>query len=174
LTGATFATNTAAVTYTFGTATVNVPSGLIPSPPLVFRFQDTNGTFSNYSALLASTTDTAGRQYGTTGNFNICTTVKIPGSTTGVRTLAMGNFWNLTLNGTSAANLNTANTNPTPIMFDINSSLTVSNFRGQIPPRSFISTPPGTSAAIYYGPASDAGYNVIGLQFNGAAKMGNV
>ncbi|APC25597.1 Chlorovirus glycoprotein repeat domain-containing protein [Only Syngen Nebraska virus 5] len=174
LIGQSLATNTAAVTYTFGTATVNVPSGLIPSPPVVFRVQDTNGTFSNYSALIASTTDTAGRQYGTNANFNVCTTGKIPGSTTGVRTLAMGNFWNLTLNGTSAANLNTANTNPVPIMFDINSSLTVSNFRGQIPLRSFISSTPGTSAAIHYGPASDAGYNVIGLQYNGAAKMGNV
>ncbi|AGE51716.1 Chlorovirus glycoprotein repeat domain-containing protein [Paramecium bursaria Chlorella virus CVM-1] len=173
LTGTTFATNTAAVTYTFGSTTLNVPSGLIPSPPIVFRFQDTNGTFSNYNSLIATSTDVNGRQYGTLQNFNICTTVKVPGNNTAVRTMGAANFTNMTMNGTTATGL-LANSDVCAVSYDINSSMTISNFRGQAPGPIGIATPPATSAAINFGPASDGGYNVLGLQYCGAAKMANV
>ncbi|AGE54085.1 Chlorovirus glycoprotein repeat domain-containing protein, partial [Paramecium bursaria Chlorella virus IL-5-2s1] len=175
LTGVSVATNTSAFTYTFGSATVNVPSGLIASPPIVFKFQDTNGSFSSYSGIIGSTTDSGGRQYGSIVNFNFCTTTKIPGSSNAVRTIGTTNFWTLTLNGTACANLNTANTVPTPIVYDINSSMTVSNFRGQLPILSAVyASPVNTSATMYYGPASDNSYNIVGLQYCGAAKVANV
>ncbi|AGE48315.1 Chlorovirus glycoprotein repeat domain-containing protein [Paramecium bursaria Chlorella virus AN69C] len=175
LTGVSVATNTSAFTYTFGSATVNVPSGLISSPPIVFKFQDTNGSFGSYSGFIASTTDSGGRQYGSISNFNSCTTTKIPGSSNAVRTIGTSNFWTLTLNGTACANLNTANTVATPLVYDINSSMTVSNFRGQLPIISGVyASPVNTSTTMYYGPASDNSYNIVGLQYCGATKVANV
>ncbi|AGE49702.1 Chlorovirus glycoprotein repeat domain-containing protein [Paramecium bursaria Chlorella virus Can18-4] len=173
LTGTTIATNTAAISYTLGSTTLSVPSGLNPSPPIVFRFQDTNGTFSNYSSIIGTTTDTSFRQYGTTANFNICTTVKVPGNNTSVRTIGCANFTNLTLNGTAATGL-LANGDVYALSYDINSSMTVSNFRGQAPGPGGIAAVPPTSATIHFGPASDNVYNVVGLGFCGAAKVANV
>ena len=62
-------------------------------------------------------------------------------------------------------NRNTVNTDPVPIVYDINSLMTVSNFRGQIPLPTRISASTRTSAMIYLGPASDTGYVVTAIQW---------
>ncbi|AGE55130.1 Chlorovirus glycoprotein repeat domain-containing protein [Paramecium bursaria Chlorella virus MA1E] len=172
------ATNTAiTATSTWGTATTSVLSGVPYSPPQIFSFQDTNGTFSNYGASTGTSTTAAGRGFGGVNQWNGITSVKNPNSNTSVRVLSTCNYPDLTLNGVAAANLNTANTNFIPVMFDINSSLTISNFMGQLPitvGNNAVTAGSVTSPTIYFGPNADSTYHIVGLNAVGAAKMGNV
>ncbi|ABT15344.1 hypothetical protein FR483_N059R [Paramecium bursaria Chlorella virus FR483] len=164
-------------TSTWGTASTNVPAGTLYSPPQIFSFQDTNGTFSNYGAITGTSTATLDRRYGGTNQWTGATSVKTPGSNTSVRVMSTTNFPDLTLNGVAASNLNPANTQVVPVVFDINSSLTVSNFRGQLPytvGNSSITVPLTTSPTLYFGPTADNNYNILGMNAFGAGKMGNV
>ncbi|AGE48316.1 Chlorovirus glycoprotein repeat domain-containing protein [Paramecium bursaria Chlorella virus AN69C] len=162
-------------TSTWGTATTSVPAGTNYSPPQVFSFRDTNGTFSNYGAITGTSTATAFRGFGGINQWNGTTSVKIPGSNTSVRVMSSSDFNDLTLNSVAASNLNPSGSIYVPTMFDINSSLTISNFMGQLPVTlsnavsAFV-----TSPTIYFGPNADSTYNIVGLKSVGAAKMGNV
>ncbi|AGE58208.1 Chlorovirus glycoprotein repeat domain-containing protein [Paramecium bursaria Chlorella virus NY2B] len=172
------AVNTAiTATSTWGTATTSVGAGNLYSPPQVFRFQDTNGTFSNYGALSATSTTIAQRSFGGINTWNGITSVKIPGSNTSVRVMSTTNFNDLVLNGVSMANTNAVLSVFYPAMFDINSSLTISNFMGQLPltiSNTAVSSALVTSPTIYFGPNADSTYHIVGCNALGAAKMGNV
>ena len=177
-----FATSTATnvavtATSTWGTASTSVASGILYSPPQIFSFQDTNGTFSNYGATSGTSTATLDRRYGGINQWTGITSVKTPGSNTSVRVMSTTNFPDLTLYGVAASNLNSANTQVVPVVFDINSGLTVSNFRGQLPVtigNSAISGTLITSPTIYLGPTTDNNYNILGMNSFGAGKIGNV
>ncbi|AGE57873.1 Chlorovirus glycoprotein repeat domain-containing protein [Paramecium bursaria Chlorella virus NW665.2] len=178
LVGVSIASDATPITYTFGTATVFV-GAVNYSPPIIYKVQDTNGTYSNYSAITISTTDTSGTiRYGSASSINSATTGKVPGSNTSVRVMSLTNFTNMTLSGTACANLNSANTDCIPVVFDINSTMGISNFRGQLPVISGgINNPSGTSSEIFYGPPADNVYNIVGfidINNRGMQKMGNV
>ncbi|AGE50379.1 Chlorovirus glycoprotein repeat domain-containing protein [Paramecium bursaria Chlorella virus CVR-1] len=172
------ASNTAVTaTSTWGTASTSVASGVLYSPPQIFSFQDTNGTFSNYGATSGTSTATLDRRFGQPNSWLGIASIKTPGSNTSIRVMSTTNFPDLTLYGVAASNLNSANTTVVPVVFDINSSLTVSNFRGQLPVtvgNSAASSPLLTSPTIYLGPAADNNYTILGMNSFGAGKIGNV
>ncbi|AGE50720.1 Chlorovirus glycoprotein repeat domain-containing protein [Paramecium bursaria Chlorella virus CVB-1] len=170
--------NGTSITYTWGSSSIATPAASFNGVITVFKVQDTNGTYSNYSSIIGSVTGT-NIEYGSF-NFDTSGIVagKVPGSNTTIRTMSMTNATNFTLNGVAASNLKTtANSVAIPVMFDINSSMTVSNFRGQMPVvdgGNAITTPAPTSATIHYAPAADNVYNIIGLTEMGGQKIGNV
>nr|BAB83468.1 Vp260 like protein [Chlorella virus] len=170
------AINTAiTATSTWGTATTSVPAGTLYSPPQVFSFQDTNGTFSNYGALTGTSSAVLGRAFGGVNQWNGITSVKVPNSNTSVRVMSSSDFNDLTLNGVAASNLNPSGSIYVPAMFDINSALTISNFMGQSPfTNSNVVSAFVTSPTIYFGPNADYNYHIVGCKNFGAAKMGNV
>ncbi|ABT15337.1 hypothetical protein FR483_N052R [Paramecium bursaria Chlorella virus FR483] len=169
--------NSTAITYTWGSSTITTPTNS-DFAITVFKVQDTNGTYSNYSSIISSKTGAAA-EYGSFSydTFGI-TAGKLPGSNTTIRTYSLTNATNVTLAGVSASNLKaTGNNVCTPVIFDINSSMAVSNFRGQLPISNggnAITTPLPMSATIQYGPASDGVYNIVGINEYGGQKMGNV
>jgi hypothetical protein len=146
--------NTATATSTFGTAITTVASSVPYSPPQIFRFQDTNGTFSNYGAVTGTAVTGESRQFGTDNSWDSITSAKIPGSNNSIRVMTIANFPNLTINGVAAANLNTANAIYIPLRFDINSSNVISNFRGQLPVIVPISSAEPLSAGLSFGPSN--------------------
>ncbi|APC25596.1 Chlorovirus glycoprotein repeat domain-containing protein [Only Syngen Nebraska virus 5] len=172
-------TNSAAISFTFGSTTVNVPQAPY-SAPLIFKFQDSNGSFINTSGLAGSSGVVAGREYGSfVYDTQGCTAGKVPGSNTSIRVMSSCNFSNLIINGVSASNLNPVASNNfcSPVVYDINSAMVVSNFRGQLPilPTSILQqTPAPLSSTIHYGPPADLAYNITGQPLYGAQKMGNV
>ncbi|AGE52409.1 Chlorovirus glycoprotein repeat domain-containing protein [Paramecium bursaria Chlorella virus CvsA1] len=162
-------------TSTWGTASTSVASGVQYGPPQIFRFQDTNGTFSNYGAITGTSSTGGARYYGPFNQWVGITGVKVPGSNNSVRIITTCDYNDLTLNGVAASNLNPSGSIYLPTILDINSSLTVSNFRGQLPVSlANASSALVTSPTLYFGPASDNAYNIVGLRSVGAAKMGNV
>jgi hypothetical protein len=163
---------------TFGTATTTVPAGTNYSPPQIFRFQDTNGTFSNYGAITGTSTTTATRQFGPNNTCNGIVAAKLPGSNDSIRVMSTANFPDLTINGVAAANLNTSNTTYIPVRFDISSANVITNFKGQLPVTStgqFYITPVGMNSTLNVGPSPDS-TNVVGLLSSGykVAKMDNL
>ncbi|ABT13609.1 hypothetical protein MT325_M055R [Paramecium bursaria chlorella virus MT325] len=170
--------NGTSITYTWGSSSIATPAASFNGVITVFKVQDTNGTYSNYSSIIGSVTGT-NIEYGSfTYDTSGIVAGKVPGSNTTIRTMSMTNATNFTLNGVAASNLKTtANSVAIPVMFDINSSMTVSNFRGQMPVvdgGNAITTPAPTSATIFYAPAADNVYNIIGLTEMGGQKIGNV
>ncbi|ABT13601.1 hypothetical protein MT325_M047R [Paramecium bursaria chlorella virus MT325] len=168
---------TASQGFTLGTATFNVASGVFSHLPGIYRFQDTNGTFSNYSVLSYSTTEDLAvfKSIGIgTATVGICG-VKLPGANNSVRLMSMTNFINFTLGGTLGSNLSPTGATYVPVIIDVNSGMTVTSFRGQSSAvtRSSLNFN-GASPTIYVGPASDTGYNIVGQQAWGGAKMANV
>nr|BAB83469.1 Vp260 like protein [Chlorella virus] len=160
---------------TWGTASTSVAAGVPYGPPQIFRFQDTNGTFSNYGAITGTSSTAGARYYGPFNQWVGITGVKVPGSNNSVRIITTCDYNDLTLNGVAASNLNPSGSIYLPTILDINSSLTVSNFRGQLPVSlANVSSALVTSPTLYFGPASDNTYNIIGLRSVGAAKLGNV
>ena len=163
--------------FTLGTATFNVASGVFAHLPGIYRFQDTTGTFSNYSVLSYSTTEdlavfkSIGIGASTVG---ICG-VKLPGANNSVRLMSTTNFINFTLGGVTGSNLSPTGASYVPVIIDVNSSMAVTSFRGQSSAvtRSSLNFA-GASPTVYVGPASDTGYNIVGQQAWGGAKMANV
>ncbi|AGE59870.1 Chlorovirus glycoprotein repeat domain-containing protein [Acanthocystis turfacea Chlorella virus TN603.4.2] len=169
------ATNVAiSVTSTLGTATTTVAAGVNYNPLQIFKFQDTNGTFSSYGALTATSTTSGGQQVGGINTFYGTTSVKVPGSNTLVRMMSYNNFTpDLTIGGVNMSNVS-ANVILTPMVLDVNTSMGISNFRNQLP---VVSTTPSfnsPSPTIYFAPAADLAYNIVGFSNFGAAKIGNV
>jgi hypothetical protein len=160
---------------TFGTATTTVPAGTNYSPPQIFRFQDTNGTFSNYGAVTGTAVTAETRLFGSDSTWNSITAAKIPGSNNSIRVITSANFPNLTINGVAAANLNTSNTVYIPLRFDITSANVISNFRGQMPViAATYSTPEPLSAGLSFGPSNlTNSVGVINTVFR-AIKTANV
>ncbi|AGE51364.1 Chlorovirus glycoprotein repeat domain-containing protein [Paramecium bursaria Chlorella virus CviKI] len=153
----TFGNTIPTMTYTFGTASVTMPSGITYIPIIVFKFQDNNGTFGSYGGVISSSIDTS-RYMG----FNLAcnyTVGKVPGSNNSVRVIGSTNMTVATLAGVSCTNLNGT---AFPFTFDITSVLAVSNFRAQNTNVTSVFTITDYLASIVFG--SNNSTNVVGLR----------
>ncbi|AGE54774.1 Chlorovirus glycoprotein repeat domain-containing protein [Paramecium bursaria Chlorella virus MA1D] len=159
----TFGNTIPTMTYTFGTASVTMPSGITYIPIIVFKFQDNNGTFGSYGGVISSSIDTS-RYMG----FNLAcnyTVGKVPGSNNSVRVIGSTNMTVATLAGVSCTNLNGT---AFPFTFDITSALAVSNFRAQNTNVTSVFTITDYLASIVFG--SNNSTNVVGLRNIGVLK----
>ncbi|AGE59871.1 Chlorovirus glycoprotein repeat domain-containing protein [Acanthocystis turfacea Chlorella virus TN603.4.2] len=129
LTASSLASNATATTFTFGTASVSVPGGTTYGPIIVFKFQDTNGSFGNYGGVI-STNVTDSFRYMGFNNFATYCAARVPGSNNSMRVVGTTTMTNATLAGVSCSNL-TLTSQCFPFTFDITSALAVSNFRAQ-------------------------------------------
>ncbi|AGE57160.1 Chlorovirus glycoprotein repeat domain-containing protein [Paramecium bursaria Chlorella virus NE-JV-4] len=151
------------MTYTLGTASVTMPSGITYIPIIVFKFQDNNGTFGSYGGVISSSIDTSKYMgFNLACNYTVC---KVPGSNNSVRVIGSTNMTVATLAGTSCTNLNGTSL---PFTFDITSALAVSNFRAQNTNVTSVFTVTDYLASIVFG--SNSSQNIVGLRNIGLLK----
>ncbi|APC25595.1 Chlorovirus glycoprotein repeat domain-containing protein [Only Syngen Nebraska virus 5] len=129
-TASAIASNTSvATTFTIVTASATIPINALYTPIAVFKFQDTNGSFGNFGAIVSTNTDNSLRLMGYNSSWTY-SAGRVPGSNNSMRVIGTTNMTNATLAGTSCSNL-TLTGQTFPFTFDITSALAVSNFRGQ-------------------------------------------
>ncbi|ABT15330.1 hypothetical protein FR483_N045R [Paramecium bursaria Chlorella virus FR483] len=117
--------NVTPVTYTFGTTTVSY-TGCTSTQMLVFKFQDTNGSFSNYNGMISSSPASSG--YIGYNFFSTYAAARSPSNANAARIIGTTNLASVTLNGVTCSN---SSTTALPFTMDITSTLAVSNFKAQ-------------------------------------------
>ena len=117
--------NTTPITYTFGTKSLAY-TGCTSTQMLVFKFQDTNGTFSNYDGIISSSP--SGTGYIGYNSFSTYSAARSPSNGNAARIIGTTNLASVTLNGVTCSN---SSTTTYPFMLDITSALAVSNFKAQ-------------------------------------------
>ncbi|AGE50719.1 Chlorovirus glycoprotein repeat domain-containing protein [Paramecium bursaria Chlorella virus CVB-1] len=155
-----------AMTYTFGSASVSTPANFTSEPIIVFKFQDTNGSFTNFGGIVSSSSDSFKfLGYPLFLTYSAC---KVPGSNNSIRVIGTTNNTNATLGGVSCTNLSGAGI-MYPFTVDITSALAVSNFRAQntnvpaaLQVTDFIST------SVAFGPNNSP--NMVGWRHLGIIK----